>query len=340
MIYWKRKEKLERKDDSVMKFPISGRIPGASRLILGCMGFGGGWNTDPVTAEHVKQGHEALEAALEAGINFLDHADIYTMGKAETVFGQVLKERPGLRDKLVIQSKCGIRLEGGPGNPARYDFSKEHILASVRGSLDRLGIEQLDVLLLHRPDPLMEPDEVAEALDILKASGQVRFFGVSNMSAAQIGLLQASCKDPFIVNQLELSLSRLDWLTAGVTLNRKEGAGLAFPEGTLEYCRLNGIQLQSWGPLSKGLFSSPESDDQPEHVRETGRYVARLAREKETTAEAVVLAWVMRHPAGIQPVIGTTRPERIRACGGAGQVELTREEWYSLFALARGQRIP
>lgn len=323
-----------------MRIPIMNALPNASRIILGCMGFGGAWNQEPITAGHIKQGHEALDAALEAGINFLDHADIYTRGKAEAVFGQVLKERPGLREQLVIQSKCGIILEGGPGNPARHDFSKEHILSSVRGSLERLGIEQLDVLLLHRPDPLMEPEEVAEALDILKTSGQVRYFGVSNMSAGQISLLQAAWKEPFIVNQLELSLSRLDWLTIGVMQNRLEGSGLVFPEGTLEYCRLNGIQLQSWGPLSKGLFSGPETDEQPPHIRETIRLVAKLALEKDAAPEAIVLAWLMRHPAGIQPVLGTTRPERIRACAEAESVTLTREEWYSLFVTARGNRAP
>lgn len=323
-----------------MTMPILDRLPRASRLVLGCMGFGGGWDREAVTAEQIKQCHEAVEAALESGINYVDHADIYTMGKAEEAFGAVLKERPELRSRLVIQSKCGIRLEGGPGNPARYDFSKEHILSSVRGSLLRLGIEQLDVLLLHRPDPLMEPDEVAEALDILRSSGQVRYFGVSNMSAAQIGLLQASWKEPFAVNQLELSLSRLDWLSMGVAQNRAEGAGLVFPEGTVEYCRLNRIQLQSWAPLSKGLFTGPEESSQPEHVRETIRLVARLAREKDAPPEAVVLAWLMRHPAAIQPVIGTTNPERIRACAAAHRVQLSREEWYSLFAAARGRRVP
>jgi predicted oxidoreductase len=301
------------------------------------MGFGGSWTKEPITAEQVKQAHEALEAALEAGINFLDHADIYTAGKAEAIFGQVLKERPELKRHLIIQSKCGIKLADGAGLPARYDFSKEHILASVKGSLERLGLERLDVLLLHRPDILVEPDEVAEALEALKAEGLVRFFGVSNMSAAQIGLLQASCRDPFIVNQLELSLSRLDWVEGGVTLNTKESARLSFPEGTIEYCRLHGIQLQSWGPLSKGVFSGPESDEQPEHIRRAIRLVGELAEEKGVSTEAIVLAWIMRHPAGIQPVIGTTRPGRIRSCGEAVKVEFSRDEWYRLFAAARPQ---
>lgn len=320
--------------------PLQKRGFAVSRIVLGCMGFGGGWNQHPISAEHVKDAHEAVEAALSAGINMFDHADIYAYGKAEQVFGQVLQERPELRDKMVLQSKCGIRFEDGPGRPHRYDFSKEHILGSVDGILSRLGIEALDILLLHRPDPLMEPEEVAAAFEQLLRAGKVKTFGVSNMSPSQIRLLQASLDMPLIVNQLELSLSKLDFVDAGVLVNQKAGTQVNFAEGTLEFCRLENIQIQSWGPLSKGLFTGRELEGQPENIVNTAALVQKLAREKETTPEAIVLAWLMRHPAGIQPVIGTTRADRIRACAASTTVSLTREEWYSLYVTSRGVRMP
>jgi predicted oxidoreductase len=312
----------------------------ASRIVLGCMGFGGGWNRDPLTADHVKQAHEGIDAALEAGINMLDHANIYAYGKAEQVFGQVLKERPGLRDKLILQSKCGIRFEDGPGRPQRFDFSERHIVESVDGILGRLGVETLDILLLHRPDPLMEPEEVASAFERLKSAGKVRSFGVSNMSQSQIRFLWTAVREPLVVNQLELNLLKLDWVNATVHVNNKAGLQDNFPEGLLEYCRMENIQVQSWGPLAKGLFSGRDLDGQPEHVKRTAALVAGMAKERGTAPEAIVLAWLMRHPAGVQPVIGTTSPARIRACAEAAGVTLTREEWYNLYVAARGVRVP
>lgn len=320
--------------------PLSRRNIPASRLALGCMGLGGSWDESPVTGEHVKQAHEAVDAALSVGINMFDHADIYTRGKAEKVFGQVLQERPELRDQIIIQTKCAIRFAEGDGVPGRYDFSKEHILSSVDRSLQRLGVEYLDILLLHRPDPLMDPAEVAEAIEILKASGKVRNFGVSNMHAGQISLLQAYSKEPFIVNQLQMSLHHIGWLDAGVQVNTEEARNNTFPEGTLEYCQLNHIQLQAWGPLDQGLYTARPIDEMPDSIRETAAMINRLANAKETTPEAILLAWLMKHPAGIQPVIGTKNPDRIRACAGAELVELTREEWYALYVSSRGRALP
>ncbi|WGU96611.1 aldo/keto reductase [Paenibacillus dendritiformis] len=321
------------------KIPIQQRGLAASRLVLGCMGLGGGWNDEPITEQHLASAHAAVEAALEAGINMFDHADIYTRGKAEEVFGQVLKERPEWRERIVLQSKCGIRFADN-GIPGRYDFSKEHILRSVDGSLKRLGIEYLDILLFHRPDPLMEPEEVAEAMSALKSAGKVRAFGVSNMSAGQIRLLQAYSKEPFIVNQLEMSLAKIGWLDQGVHVNQNAAKEDIFPEGTLEYCRLENIQIQAWGPLAQGLFSGRDLSDQPASIRETAELVQAMANEKGTTREAIILAWLMRHPAGIQPVIGTANPERIRACGEAVNLTLTREEWYTLYVSSRGRALP
>ncbi|MCP1310730.1 aldo/keto reductase [Paenibacillus tyrfis] len=311
----------------------------ASRIVLGCMGLGGSWDREPYTAEHVKQAHEAVEAALSAGINMFDHANIYTKGKAEQVFGQVLKERPDLRERIMIQSKCGIRFEE-EGVPGRYDFSKEHIEASVDGILSRLGIDTLDILLLHRPDPLMEPEEVAEAFRRLHEKGKVKAFGVSNMSAAQIRFLQSAIRQPLIANQLEMSLLKLDWLDAGVHLNQPQGTGVSFPEGTMEFCQMEHIQIQAWSPLARGLFTGGDLSGQPESVRATAALVSRMAEQKDVSPEAIVLAFLLRHPAGIQPVIGTVRPDRIRACGEAERVTLTREEWYTLYVTSRGRSMP
>lgn len=319
--------------------PLQQRGIPVSRLVLGCMGLGGGWNHEPYTAEHVKQAHRAVEAALSIGINMFDHANIYTMGKAEKVFGQVLKERPELREDIFIQSKCGIRF-AEDGVPGRYDFSEEHILSSVDGILERFGVDYIDFLLFHRPDPLMDPEEVAGAVHQLKASGKVRFFGVSNMSAGQINLLQTYCDEPFVANQLEMSLAKIGWLDQGVHVNQEAAKGDIFPEGTLEYCRLENIQIQSWGPLAQGVFSGRSLDGQSENVKHTAELVRKLAEEKETTAEAIVLAWLMKHPAGIQPVIGTVNPDRIKACTDAEKVQLTREEWYSLYVSSRGRALP
>ncbi len=321
-------------------FPLKRRSIPASQLVLGCMGLGGGWNRDPITAEHVHQAHEAVDAALSIGINMFDHADIYRMGKAEQVFGQVLKERKDLREHILIQSKCGIRFADDTGVPGRYDFSEKHILHSVDGSLERLGVEYLDFLLLHRPDPLMEPEEVAGALQKLKAAGKVRFFGVSNMSAGQIRLLQAYCDEPLIVNQLEMSLVKIGWLETGVHVNQEAGRDNVMPEGTIEHCQLENIQLQAWGPLANGLLSGRSVTDQRESIRKTAALVKTMAEQKETTPEGIVLAWLMTHPAGIQPVIGTANHERIRACGEASKLTLTREEWYTLYVTARGKPLP
>ncbi|WP_284638617.1 aldo/keto reductase [Paenibacillus silviterrae] len=322
------------------KIPLQQRGFAVSRLVLGCMGLGGGWKRDPLTAEDLRAAHEAVDAALNAGITMFDHADIYAYGKAEQVFGQVLAERPELKEKMVLQSKCGIRFEDGPGRRGRYDFSKEHIVQSVDGILSRLKVDAIDILLLHRPDPLMEPEEVAEAFDRLLRAGKVKTFGVSNMNSAQMRMLQASLDVPLIVNQLELSLSKLDWIDAGVLVNQKPGAEVNFAQGTLEHCRLENIQVQSWGPLSKGLYTGRDLAGQPDQVKQTAALVQKLAEQKETTPEAVVLAWLMRHPAGIQPVIGTTSPERIRACAAAMDITLTREEWYSLYVTSRGKKMP
>lgn len=321
--------------------PLTQRGIVTSRLILGCMSFGGGWNRGPITPENIRAAEQAIDTALSIGISMFDHADIYGRGKAEETFGTILKSRPALREQMVIQSKCGIRF--GEGSvPNRFDFSKSHILEAVDGSLQRLATEYLDILLLHRPDPLMEPDEVAEAFGQLKASGKVRYFGVSNMNVAQIRFLQRALPDQIMVNQLEMSLAHLDWLDQGIHVNQKAGVPVNFADGLLEYCQTEAIQIQAWGPLAQGRFSGRSVETDPEPIHKTAALVKQMAMEKATTPEAIVLGWLMKHPALIQPVIGTINPERIRACQAAEQQAqtMTREEWYTLYVSARGNPMP
>ncbi|PWI57840.1 aldo/keto reductase [Sulfoacidibacillus thermotolerans] len=321
-------------------FPLYQREIPVSRLVLGCMGLGGGFNKNPITAEHRRQAHEVIETARSIGINMFDHADIYGMGKAEQVFGEVLKERKDLREQIFIQSKCGIRFADDSGAPSRYDFSEAHIIHSVEGILRRLQVDSIDFLLLHRPDPLMDPEEVARAIEKLKTSGKVKYFGVSNMSAGQIRLLQAYSPEPLLVNQLEMSLVKIGWLETGVHVNQEAARDDVFPEGTLEYCRLENIQLQAWSPLAQGLLTGRDVTKQSESIRTLASLVHQMASQRNTTPEAIVLSWLMTHPAGIQPVIGTINPARIRACGEATHLTLTREEWYTLYIASRGRALP
>lgn len=314
------------------------QIP-ASPLVLGCMRFGGDWDGLPITNDLVYEGHQAVEAALEIGINHYDLADIYTRGKAEHVFGRILLERKGLRDQIIIQSKCGIRLALEDEGPQRYDTSGAHIQASVDGILSRLGVEYLDILLLHRPDPLAHPQEIGEALAKLHQSGKVRHFGVSNMGSEQIRLLQLNSSVPLIVNQLEMSLDKIGFVEAGVTVNRPQAKDQVFPYGTMEYCQAENIQLQAWGPLAQGRFTGRLVEGQRPEIDHTVQVVNKIARERGVTAESIVLAWLMKHPAGIQPVIGSIRPERIRACRDATRIELTRHEWYELYSASCGRRM-
>ena len=311
-----------------------------SRLAYGCMHIGGGWDQNPPSDEHRRHAASAFDAALELGINLFDHADIYTLGKSEQVFGSWLAGRSSLRDGLVVQTKCGIRFAGEPHpiSPKRYDFSYDHIVASVEKSLRQLQTDYLDLLLLHRPDPLMEPEEVARAFDHLQGSGKVRYFGVSNHTAGQIALLQHHVRQPLVVNQLEFSLSHSYLVDEGVGANRID-ARSALASGTFDYCRLHGLKLQAWSPLGGGRLC--RLDGHPNHESYlAASLVADLARVHHTSAEAIVLAWLLRHPAAIQPVVGTTNIDRLRACAQADEVTLSREEWYRLWVAARAQELP
>ncbi len=308
-----------------------------SRLAYGCMKIGGAWNTEPLSPETREAAVRVALTAYEQGVTLFDHADIYTRGKSEEAFAAVWGVIP--RDKIVLQSKCGIRFQDDPpGAPARYDFSYEHIVRSVEGSLRRLQTDYLDILLLHRPDPLVEPAEVARAFDDLHASGKVRYFGVSNHNPAQIALLQATVTPPLVVNQLQLSLLHPYLISEGIVVNIA-GKPAALASGTLDYCRLHDILVQAWGPVDSGRLFNPPPDAAP-HVKATAALVAQMAAAKGVSPEAIALAWLLRHPAGIQPIIGTTRPERVQASVQADAIELSREEWYALFVAARGERVP
>ncbi|MDP2717016.1 aldo/keto reductase family oxidoreductase [Rheinheimera sp.] len=321
------------------KYPLAHYVNHNSALIFGCMSLGGGWSREPTSNADIQQAHTVIDAALDAGICLFDHADIYTHGKAEQVFGKVLQQRPQLREQISLQSKCGIRFADA-NTPQRYDFSSGWILQSVDNILSRLNIEQLDVLLLHRPDPLMQPEEVAAAFAQLQQAGKVKHFGVSNMQQHQMALLQDALATPLVANQLELSLSHLAWLDEGTTAGCSGEPGVNFGSGTIEYCRRNKVQLQAWGSLSQGLFSGKDVTDAAANIRVTADLVAQLAAEYQVSKEAIVLAWLMRHPANIQPVIGTTNIQRINACTQATRVQLSREHWYALYLAARGRALP
>ncbi|MDC8771845.1 aldo/keto reductase [Paucibacter sp. hw8] len=319
--------------------PVDRPLPTSSRLILGCMGMGSDWNGGAVTESHIAQAHAALEAALEIGITLFDHADIYKRGTAEQCFGELLRRQASLRDSILLQSKCGIRFADDSG-PARYDLSGAYIVSAAEASLRRLGVEHLDILLLHRPDPLMEPHEIAEAFSRLRSAGKVRFFGVSNMQAGQMRWLQQALDAPLVANQLEMSLAKLDWLDHDSSFNDAQNATALPWADTLQYCQQQGIQLQAWSPLAQGAFSGAKSDSASPAQQATAKLVLSMAEQYAVSAESIVLAWLLRHPAGIQAVIGSTNPDRIRACAAATTIQMSREDWYRLYLSARGQALP
>ena len=303
-----------------------------TRVALGCMRL----------SDEPEKAMTTVQAALDAGINFFDHADIYGRGGKEKVFSHLWEKHPALREKILIQSKCGIRFGGdpNPNSPGRYDFSYEHILRSVEGSLQRLKTDYFDVLLLHRPDPLVEPEVVARAFDDLHQSGKVRWFGVSNHTAAQMDFLGAGLNVPLIANQVQLSVTHNQLFNDGVVFNQDDLGVHSRGQGTVEYCRTNRITLQAWSPLEGGYLSGRKIDLDHPVYKETAKVVAEIAEEKGVSQTAVITAWILRHPANIQVIIGTTNPQRIADAVQADDLELTREEWYRLFVAGRGSKMP
>lgn len=304
------------------------------------MGLGGGWDAQPLSEADVAKAHAAVEAALSVGITRFDHADIYTLGKAEQSFGELFKRQPSLRARLQLQSKCSIRFTDAAG-PKRYDLSAEYVIASVEASLKRLHTDHIEVLLLHRPDPLMEAAELAEAWTRLKAAGKVGRLGVSNMHAAQMRMISAAIGEPLAANQLEMSLLKRDWIESGTCFNDGQALPAASAWGdTLDFCQRGGVALQAWGAMARGLYSGAAPADALAAVQATARLVAQLAEQEGVSREAIVLAWLLRHPAGIAAVIGSSEPARIRACAQAERLRMSREAWYALYVSARGQELP
>ena len=301
-----------------------------SRLAYGCWRVTGVINHPPIDDEHTKKGKEAIAAAYEAGYTLFDLADIYSDGLGEEVFGHALKDIPDMRENILITTKCGILKKGNPENeaPYRYDLSREHILRSCEASLKRMGIDCIDLYQLHRPDYLMEPEEIASAFEELKQAGKVREFGVSNFTVDQLNHLQAACPMKLVCNQVEISLLHHD----------------ALNNGSLDHYQRNNITPLAWSPLAQGKLGStyPISLRNPNHsheqaLRDALQIVARL---EECSRTAVALAWLIRHPAGIVPIIGSTNPEHIRDATKAADLRLSREGWYRLMEAAAGKQLP
>ncbi len=293
----------------------------ASAVAIGCM---------RIPSLSREQLSTYIHTALEAGVNFFDHADIYGGGQSETLFGQVLAEEPSLRDKLVLQSKCGI----GKG---MYDFSKEHILASVDGILSRLHTDHLDFLLLHRPDALMEPEEVGEAFELLESSGKVGHFGVSNFSARQIELLQSGLRQPLCANQMQFGLMCTGMIDHALRANTEFPHAEDRDGEVLDYCRLHHITIQCWSPFQYGFFEGPFIGN--DKFPELNACLREMGEKYGVSETAIATAWILRHPAKMQVITGSTNPQRLKDMAAAAEVELSRVDWYALY-LSAGNRLP
>lgn len=293
----------------------------ASAVSLGCM---------RMSDLGAKEVDTILDTAIENGINFFDHADIYGGGRAEKVFGEYLKRHKGQRERMMIQTKCAI-------HDGQFDFSKEHILKSVDGSLMRLGVDYIDVLLLHRPDTLMEPEEVAEAFDVLETSGKVKYFGVSNQNMMQMELLKTEVKQPLIINQLQFSVTEAGMVTSGMNVNMKNPESVMHDGGFLEYSRIKNITIQAWSPFQYGFFEGNFVDN--EDFPELNKKLLEIGEKYSLTKTGVAAAWILRHPANMQLIAGTMNPEHLKEICKASDVKLTRSEWYEIYRSA-GHMLP
>lgn len=277
-----------------------------------------------------KEAETFVQTALDEGANFFDHADIYGGGKCEEIFAEAVHMSPSVRENLILQSKCGIR-------QGQFDFSKEHILSSVDGILQRLNTDYLDILLLHRPDALVEPEEVAEAFDKLESSGKVRHFGVSNQKPMQIDLLKKYVKQPLVANQLQLSITNANMISNGVNVNMLIDESVDRDGSILDYCRLNDITIQPWSPFQFGFFEGVFLDN--DKFPELNAEINKVAEAHGVSNTTIAIAWLLRHPANMQPVTGTMNVQRIKDCIKAGEVKLSREEWYAIYRAA-GNKLP
>ncbi|MED3879597.1 aldo/keto reductase [Priestia megaterium] len=298
-----------------------------SNLIMGNM---------RLTELSLPEAEKLIRTAMEEEINFFDHADIYGpdyVGQCEEYFANAIQMTPSLREKMVIQSKCGI-------NSAEnyYDFSKKHIIDSVNGSLERLKTDYLDLLLLHRPDPLMDPEEVAEAFNELQSSGKVRHFGVSNHNPAQIQLLEKYINQKLVVNQVQFSIAHTPIIDSGISLNMGIDQAVNRDSSVLEYCRLNDITLQAWSPFQNGFFEGPFLGDK-EKFGKLNEVIDSIASKYSVTNTAIAVAWITTHPANIQVVLGTTNIQRMKDASKGSEIKLTRQEWYEIYKAA-GNMVP
>ena len=291
-------------------------------IAVGCMRIN---SLEPDEAQRFVRG------AVDLGATFFDHADVYGDGRCEEIFAEAIGMSPAVREQVILQSKVGIR----PG--VAFDFSKDHILASVDGILERLRTDHLDVLLLHRPDALVEPEEVADAFDQLETAGKVRHFGVSNQNPMQIDLLRRSVRQPLVANQLQLSITNATMITAGVQVNMLGDASVDRDGSVLDYCRLNDITIQPWSPFQYGFFEGVfiGSNKYPE----LNRALDEVGAKYDVSATTMAIAWLLRHPAKMQPVTGTMNLDRLTQCVAAADVHITREEWYQIY-LAAGNILP
>lgn len=286
---------------------------------------------------------EVLQNALDLGFNFFDHADIYCGGESELLFAKVMKKLGVKREDLILQSKCGIVRDYEKKINYGLDFSYEYIMKSVDGILNRLDTDYIDVLLLHRPDTLVEPEEVARAFDALETSGKVKCFGVSNQNPGQMELLKTAVKQPLIANQLQFGPAHVDMISSGLNMNVHSDEGCSRDNGVLEYCRINNVTIQAWSPLQYGMIEGAFQDAEDLAVRERltklNACQEDLAGRHGVSSEAIAIAWILRHPAKIQPVVGSMNVERLQRIADSQMVELSRAEWYDVYK-AGGNTLP
>ena len=295
-----------------------------SEIVLGMM---------RIEDKSVKEVEELVETALSVGINAFDLADIYGRGRCEELLGLVLKNRPDLREEMWIQSKCGIRIE----EFTYFDFSKDYIIKSVDGILQRLKIDHLDSLLLHRPDALMESDQVAKAFDLLYKQGKVRDFGVSNLNPMMMELLKKDVKQPLAVNQLQLSAAFTPGFESGFHVNMEDSQAAMRDGSIFEYCKLHDVVIQAWSVLQFGYFKGNFVGN--ENFQALNRVLDRLAIKYGVTSSTIAISWILRYPAKMQAVVGTTNPKHLREVSQAANFSLTRKEWYEIY-LAAGNNLP
>jgi predicted oxidoreductase len=299
-----------------------------TQLCYGAMRIAGRCNPETLNAEAIEQGIRSLEAAVDAGYTFIDHADIYGGTSCETIHGLALDRHPDWRERLVVATKCGIRHENQPqGAPGRFDFSGDYIRQSIDGSLKRLKLERVDLYQLHRPDWLTDPEEIAETLTEIHKAGKVRYFGVSNFRPTLVSALQAALPFPLVSNQVEIHLLRLD----------------CFDDGTLDQCLEKKMSPLAWSPFAGGQLAAaanergevPRDDRRAASVARLRPVLADVAQAYNTTPLVIILAWLMRHPSKIMPIYGSTRPEAIKESVKAAEITLDRESWYRLWHAAR-----